>query len=132
MYTNKFLKFFSSKKVQSAVGIIFSLLAIATLIVSLRATSEQQKQSQRLETYVKCQGEWTNFLYQAITANRDASREANAALDELINTISTSTSREQSTAALEKYKAARAKQIQSQNEHPLPEAPKQVCQLEEK
>jgi hypothetical protein len=128
---SRFFKIFADRTFQNFIGIFLTLVAAASLVYSWKATQREQQSTAQLRSYVQCQGEWTNFFYQAIISGRDSSQEAAQALDELINTISTSTSREQSAAALEKYKAARAKQIQSQNEHPLPEAPKNVCQLED-
>lgn len=128
---NRLFKLISNRTFQSVVGLLLTLIAVISLSYSWQVSVEEQRSNDRLRTYVKCQGEWTNFFYQATTANRNASQEATAALDELITTISTATSREQSALALENYKAARAKQIQSQRENPLPEAPKSVCQLED-
>jgi hypothetical protein len=123
--------FFMNRKVQTAVGFLLTAVAIVSLIFSWRATAKEQHSNKQLKEYVQCQADWTNFLYQAITANRGATSAANSALDELIKTISTSTSRAQSAAALEKYKQARAEQIKSQTDNPLPPAPKTVCQLED-
>lgn len=128
---NRFFQLLANRSFQSLVGLFLTLIAVISLSYSWSASTKENRSNDRLRAYVKCQGEWTNFFYQAIVASRTASQDAQAALDELVTTVSTSTSREQSAQALENYKAARAKQIQSQKENPLPEAPKSVCQLED-
>lgn len=128
---NRFLRLFVNRTFQSVVGLLLTLIAVISLTYSWQLSAEEKRSNDRLRAYVKCQGEWTSFFYQAIQASRSANQDAQSALDELITTVSTSTSREQSALALERYKAARAKQIQSQRENPLPEAPKNVCQLED-
>jgi hypothetical protein len=127
----RIISFANNHAVQNAVGLLLTAIAIVSLIMSWSASIQEHKQSVRVQSYVQCQADWTNFLYQSIQANRGAATDANKALDELINTISTSTSRAQSAAALEKYKQARAQQVKSQNDNPLPPAPKTVCQLED-
>lgn len=121
---------FTHRRVANTVGIVLTLVALVSLIFSWQASSKERKSNEQLKTYVQCQADWTNFLYQAIISARSSSTQSAAALDDLINTISTSTSREQSTAALDRYKKARAEQVKSQHDNPLPPAPKTVCQLE--
>lgn len=128
---NRLLTLFTNRTFQSLVGFLLTAVAATALVYSWDASTREKRSNDQLRAYVKCQGEWTNFFYQAIQASRNANQDAQTALDELITTVSTATSREQSALALENYKAARAKQLQSQKENPLPEAPKSVCQLED-
>lgn len=122
----------------SIISIVLSLLVGLCLIVSLKSSTDQaensaavKKNNEQLRDYVKCQADWTNFFYAAITASRSANAETTAALDQLINSISTAKSTQESEQALNTYKAARTKQLEAQTKNPLPPPPNKVCQLED-
>lgn len=103
--------------------------AIVMFLVAILALAGSWDTNRKLTNYVSCQVEWNTFLHTALNARTNAGAEATLAMDELINTVSQSTSPDESRAALAKYKEARAKQIKTQQEHPLPPAPEQVCEL---
>lgn len=105
------------------------IMAIIMFVVATLSLAGSWDTSRKLTEYVQCQAEWNKFLHTALNARTNAGAEATLAMDELINAISESRSPEQSRAALTKYKEARAKQIQTQQEHPLPPAPDEVCEI---
>lgn len=122
---------FANRTRANIIGILLTLAALVSLGFSWKSTADNNKQSAQLTSFVRCQSDWTNFFYQAITAGRTANADAQAALDDLVQTVSNAKSRAETEAALERYKAAREKQKQSLTDHPLPEAPKEACQLED-
>lgn len=123
---------FTHRKVANTVGLILVAIAIVSLFFSWHASAEEKRSNDRLKAYVQCQADWTNFLFQAINENRNASNTATQALDNLINTVATAKSPSETRAALAAYQKARVEQKDAQTKHPLPPAPKTVCQLEDK
>lgn len=123
---------FTHRRVANTTGVLLLLIAIISLIFSWHASHEEAEANERLERYVQCQADWTSFFFTAIQAGRTASTEATQALDDLIKTISSATSPEQSRAALARYQEARANQKLSQTKNPLPPPPGTICKLEEK
>jgi cell division protein FtsX len=109
--------------------IILLLCAIATFLVSTVSLVGSWETSSTLTTYVQCQSEWNSFLHKALEARTGASVEATAAMDELIDAVTTAKSGEDVRVALTKYKAARANQLQKQKENPLPPPPNEVCEI---
>jgi hypothetical protein len=123
---------FTHRRVANTVGIVLTLIAIIALLFSWHASVEEGKANRRLEAYVQCQADWTSFLLTAIQSNRASTSDANDALDNLIKSISSSTTPDQSRAALAAYQEARAKQKLTQEKNPLPPPPETICKLEDK
>lgn len=121
---------FGDRRVQNAIGLVLTLVAIISLVFSWRASAQERKSNDQLKAYVQCQADWTGFLLGAITESRSASAETSQALDDLINSIASSQSAQQTRAALARYQSARAQQSNSQKKNPLPPPPEQICQLE--
>jgi type II secretory pathway component PulM len=117
------------ERASQAVGIALLVVALVALGFSWRASIRLSQQSDELKHYVQCQAEWTAFLHSAVAASRDASAEAQVALDDLINAITTAKSREESAAALARYIQAREEQKKVQAQNPLPPPPKEVCHI---
>lgn len=113
------------------VGLIILLVTLASLVKSWQASTESQRASRQLTAYVQCQAEWTGFLQKALSAARDVSKDVSLALDNLILSVSNSKSREETVAAINKYKEVRAKQKLVLEQNPLPDPPKEVCALKE-
>lgn len=107
--------------------IILLLCAIATFLVSTVSLVGSWQTSAHLTAYVHCQAEWNSFLNRALDVRTTAGTEATAALDDLIDAVTQAKSGADTLAALNKYKAARANQIQKQQENPLPPPPNEVC-----
>lgn len=106
------------------LGVSWILLIVVAVTLGMSWHTSHQ-----LTNYVQCQAEWNTFFHNSIRAARGASAPAQVALDELINAVSESKSREETRAALEKYKKARLEQQRVQAEVPLPPPPKEVCEL---
>lgn len=108
---------------------ILIIAAIATFIVATVSLVGSWQTSSNLTQYVQCQSEWNSFLHRALEARTGANAEATEAMDELINAITEAKSSDETRAALNKYKAARANQVQKQRENPLPPPPNEVCEI---
>jgi len=115
---------------------ILLLAAIAAFIVSTislvgswQTSAHLAQNSAHLTQYVQCQSEWNSFLHRALEARTNAGTEATAAMDDLINAITEAKSAEETREALNKYKAARANQLEKQRENPLPPPPNAVCEI---
>lgn len=118
------------------VETILIVVAIISLVMSFQATNEQKKTSERakrtadnLSSYVKCQAEWTNFLYKSTATARQGNQNTQKALDDLVNAVASAKSADDSRAALARYKQARAEQLAALEKNPLPPPPEQVCEL---
>lgn len=120
-----------TSRTNRAVGLVLLAMCLITLMLSWRASAKSTESNTHLRAYVSCQAEWTTFLYKAIATNRTANGEAQAAMDDLVSTVSEAKSEVDTRAALVRYKAAREAQIKAQQENPLPPPPKQVCQIKE-
>jgi uncharacterized protein YaaR (DUF327 family) len=105
------------------------LVAIVSLFMSFRATQQEMKTNQKLTAFVRCQAEWTSFLYKANQAGRNANANTQRAMDDLVNAVGEAKSEEDTRAALARYKKARAEQNLSLEQNPLPPPPEQVCSL---
>ena len=108
---------------------ILLIAAIATFAVSTVALVGSWQTGSNLTQYVQCQSEWNSFLHRALEARTNAGAEATEAMDSLINAITEAKSADETRAALNKYRAARANQIQKQRENPLPPPPDEVCEI---
>jgi cell division protein FtsX len=108
---------------------ILIIAAITTFIVASVSLVGSWQTGSNLTAYVQCQSQWNSFLHRALEARTNASTEATVAMDELINAITEAKSADQTREALNKYKAARANQLQKQRENPLPPPPDQVCEI---
>lgn len=108
---------------------ILLIAAIATFAVSTVALVGSWQTGSNLTQYVQCQSEWNSFLHRALEARTNASTEATEAMDALINAITEAKSADETRAALNKYRAARANQLQKQRENPLPPPPDEVCEI---
>lgn len=113
---------FMSRRVQYLIGVVLLLFAIGSLIGSWKTSHD-------LTDYVKCQQEWNSFLYVSISRSRGAGVEANQALDDLVDAVTQAKSAAETRAALERYKAARAKQKETAATNPLPPPPEEVCKV---
>lgn len=111
---------------ERAVMLLAAILTFTVAIVSLVGSWQT---SANLTTYVKCQSEWNSFLHRALEARTGASTEATAAMDNFINAVAEAKSSDDVRAALAKYKEARANQLKTQQEHPLPPPPNEVCEI---
>lgn len=106
---------------------ILLIAAIATFAVASVALVGSWQTSSNLTQYVKCQSEWNSFLHRALEARTNAGAEATAAMDNFIDAVAQAKSSEDVRTALTKYKEARAKQLSTQQENPLPPPPNEVC-----
>lgn len=113
----------------AVAGISILLVALISLIGSWQANAELSDQNKNLTKYVQCQAEWNTFLYRALEARTHAGNEATAAMDDLVNAITQAKSPDDTRTALAKYKTARANQIATQQQNPLPPPPNEVCQI---
>lgn len=109
--------------------IVLLIAAVATFSASTVSLVGSWQTGSNLTQYVTCQSEWNSFLYRALEARTGASAEATEAMDELISAITQAKSADETRAALNKYKAARANQVEKQRENPLPPPPDQVCEI---
>lgn len=109
--------------------IILLLCAIATFIVSTISLVGSWETSSKLTTYVQCQSQWNTFLHKALEARTNSGAEATLAMDELVDAITEAKSADDTRAALARYKEARANQLRTQNENPLPPPPDEVCEI---
>lgn len=106
---------------------ILLLAALFTFSVSIVALVGSWQTGSNLTTYVQCQAEWNSFLHQALEARTNAGAEATAAMDNFIDAVAQAKSSEDIKVALAKYKEARANQIKTQHDNPLPPPPNEVC-----
>lgn len=109
--------------------VILMLAAIATFTVASVSLVGSWNTSAKLTSYVQCQAQWNQFLQSSLDARNGAASEATSAMDELVDSVTNAKSREETKAALEKYKMARANQLETQKNHPLPPPPDEVCEL---
>lgn len=107
--------------------IILLIAAIATFSASSVALVGSWQTGTHLTAYVQCQSEWNTFLHQALEARTSASAEATVAMDNFIDAVAQAKSSEDIRNALAKYKEARARQLKTQQENPLPPPPNEVC-----
>lgn len=117
------------KSIQLFAAIAILLVAVISLGGSWITSRDLQRSNQQLKSYVKCQTEWNSFLHRALEARSNASAEATVAMDDLIDAVTQAKSADDTRAALAKYKAARANQVQKQRENPLPPPPDEVCEI---
>lgn len=110
-------------------AIALFLVAIIALGGSWKSSLDLEHSNQQLKSYVRCQTEWNSFLHRALEARTNAGAEATAAMDDLVNAITEAKSAVDTRAALARYKAARANQIVTQQQNPLPPPPNEVCTL---
>lgn len=108
---------------------ILLLAAITTFVVSIISLVGSWHANEELTAYVQCQSKWNSFLHRALEARTDANSEATSAMDQLIDAVTQSKSPDDTRAALAKYKAARANQLEKQRENPLPPPPDEVCTI---
>lgn len=108
---------------------ILLIAAITTFSSASVALVGSWRTSADLAHHVQCQSEWNTFLHRALEARTGAGAEATAAMDDLINAITQAKSPEETREALNRYKAARANQIQKQRDNPLPPPPDEVCEI---
>lgn len=104
------------------VAIFLFLVTSVSLVGSWRTSIE-------LREYVQCQADWNSFLSRALDARSGASVQAQAAMDQLVNAVSEAKSGEEVRAALANYNAARANQIRTLNENPIPKPPDEICTI---
>lgn len=109
--------------------VILLTAAIATFTVSTVSLVGSWQTSSHLTDYVQCQSEWNSFLHRALEARTGANAEATAAMDDLVNAITEAKSSDDTKNALSRYKIARANQIATQNDNPLPPPPNEVCEI---
>ena len=110
-------------------AIVIFLVAIIALGGSWQANRELEHSNQQLQSYVRCQTVWNSFLHRVLEVRTNAGAEATAAMDELVNAITEAKSADDTRAALTKYKAAREKQLLTQQQNPLPLPPDEVCTI---
>jgi cell division protein FtsX len=103
-------------------GLLATLAAMVALIGSWQT-------SDHLTAYVQCQSQWNGFLHRALEARTGANASATAAMDELVNAITDAKSTQDTRDALQKYKNARANQVLTQQQNPLPPPPDEVCEI---
>jgi len=107
--------------------LILLTAAIATFAVSTVSLVGSWQTGTNLTQYVQCQSEWNSFLHRALEARTNSSAEATAAMDNFIDAIAQAKSNDDVRTALAKYKEARANQLRTQQENPLPPPPNEVC-----
>lgn len=106
---------------------IMLVAALTTFIVATVSLVGSWQTGSNLTSYVKCQSEWNTFLHSSLEARTNVGAEATIAMDNFINAIAEAKSNTDVRAALDKYKEARAKQLKTQQENPLPPPPSEVC-----
>jgi hypothetical protein len=118
-----------STRANRAISTVLLFVATVSLVMSFIATHHDRETNKRLTTFVKCQAEWTSFLYKANQAGRNANANTQRAMDDLVNAVGEAKSAADTRAALERYKKARAEQNASLAANPLPPPPEAVCEL---
>jgi hypothetical protein len=115
---------------------ILLIVAIISLFMSFRATYEQKQTNEatletanKLERYVKCQADWTGFLYKASQAGRDANADTQLTMDGLVDAIYQAKSAAETRVAIEAYRKARDAQKVALDQNPYPPPPSEVCTL---
>jgi hypothetical protein len=118
------------RKWDMTVYVVIMILVLGTLGQAVISYRSQHEQNDALKAYVKCQADWTNFLYKSTAAGRQGNQNTQKALDDLVNAVASAKSPAESRAALDRYKQARAEQIAALEQNPLPPPPDQVCELD--
>lgn len=108
---------------------VLLIAAVATFMVATVSLVGSWQTGSNLTRYVQCQSEWNSFLHRALEARTSAGAEATAAMDNFIDAVALAKSNEDIRAALARYKEARANQLKTQQENPLPPPPEQVCAI---
>lgn len=110
-------------------------LAVPVLVVALGIATAVQGayQSAALQRVAACQTAYSSGFADAIDARSSAAADAQDALDALMTKVgdalqhSDPESRAEVQRAVDDYLAARAKSKQTQQDHPYPPAPRDLC-----
>lgn len=97
------------------------------LVASLLALGIAGYSGLKTRSYVECQAAWSQAYAASARERAAAAAVDRQALDDMVRSVLTATSREQSRAALVTYETARAEADAQRAQHPLPDLPDEVC-----
>lgn len=120
---------------------VLGVFGLVLVVASILALALSVYSSIRSTAYARCQSAVSEALIRSSTARADAAaedresdRDETTAVTKLINDVFAATSREQSRAAYEEFRATeqritarRAATEQKRRANPLPQPPSEVC-----
>jgi uncharacterized membrane protein YcjF (UPF0283 family) len=107
------------------------VIAFLLIVLGVATAVQSYVQSEATARLTECQTAYANGFADALDARSQATSEAQNALDELLSTVAAITptpeGRNQFREALADYLKKRAEAKKTQQEHPFPPAPRDVC-----
>jgi hypothetical protein len=102
------------------LGLVVVLAAVASVLVSLDASRETTAATRRLAAITACQRDYNQRFTVALQARQAITDEDRAALDELVVSVFSATTRDASRDALAHYIDRRRQADAARRAHPLP------------
>jgi len=103
------------------------IIGYSVMVASIFALLMAVYTSYRSAVYTHCQANVNEALVRAQTSRAAAAEQDRDAVDRLVTDVLNARSREDSRAALERYRATRAAADAERAKNPIPAPPSQTC-----